>query len=135
MSAFFVVLGAFCQTGIDGEGRAGGPPFTRRWTVVLDSVADGVGDRVELRRGVVTKQRDGGDANDRDQRNEEGVLDQRGATLVIETGPEPVGEEFERGDHFLLAPYGNGGGGGDDHPRIPGCWLPVDRTIGVTRDD
>src|SRR4051794_13816986 len=102
MSAFFVVLGAFCQTGIDGEGRAYGPPFTRRWTVVLDSVTDGVGDRAELRRGVVTKQRDGGDANDRDQRNEEGVLDQRGATLVIEAGPKPGGEELERGDHFFV---------------------------------
>src|SRR5437868_668289 len=99
----------------------------------------GVDDRVGRVRQAglpaVAEKSDGGDADDRDQGNEEGVLDQRGATLVIETGPKPVGEELERGDHFLLAPYGNGGGGGDDHPRIPGCWLPVPRTIGGPGSD
>ncbi len=31
----------------------------------------------------------------RDQRHEEGVLHQGGATLFVEAGPQPGGEEFE----------------------------------------
>src|SRR3954452_22106973 len=105
LRAFFeVMLRGRGKGGKSTEGRTQARPSASISCVgfASESVgADGGGDRVELRRGVVTEEGDGGDADDRDQGNEEGVLDQRGATLVIETGPKPVGEELDRGDHFL----------------------------------
>src|SRR5947207_3417835 len=56
-------------------------------------------DARELVRRRVAEERDGEDAHHGDQGHEEGVLDERGTTLVIDASPQPVGEELERGDH------------------------------------
>src|SRR5438552_1876913 len=54
--------------------------------------------------GLAAEERDGEDADHGDEGHEEGVLDERGTTLVVDACPKPVGEELVRGDHFGIAP-------------------------------
>src|SRR5258708_189008 len=69
-------------------GREARPP-----KVCLRSV-DGGADVRELARSLAAQECDGEDADDCDQGHEKRVLNERSATLVVDTCAEPVGEEF-----------------------------------------
>src|SRR6478609_5720973 len=82
-------------------GRAVRPPPMLEVVFCCGSVAERVGGAAELGRRVLAEHRDGADADDRDQSDEQRVLDQRGTLLVVEAGPQPGGEELVRGDHWM----------------------------------
>src|SRR3954462_8627944 len=65
---------------------------------------DGGADLAELRVGALAEEGDGHDAHDGDQGHEEGVLDERGATVGLATSLEPGADEVERGEHVRGAP-------------------------------
>ena len=70
--------------------------------VLLLRVGDGVADRLELLLGVAAQALEGDDADDGDERQEERVLDQGGATLgLAETGLQ-VADDVPV--HFLVLP-------------------------------
>src|SRR3954454_20305933 len=69
-------------------------------------LVDGRPDRVELRGGTGAEEADGDDADDRDQGDEEGVLHEGGATVVVtEAGLETSAEEVECGEHGAAGPF------------------------------
>src|SRR5260221_14575924 len=56
----------------------------------------------ELARRALAQGRDRCDADDRDERHEQCVLDERGATFVLDVSLDPGVQELVAGDHFRV---------------------------------
>ena len=65
--------------------------------LATEAAAHGVADRAELRSGRVAEQADGGDADNSDEGDEQGVLDEAGAPLIVHPGTEPRSENIPLG--------------------------------------
>ena len=65
-----------------GKEAAPLPPLRTAGDLVLRSGADGVADALELRGGAAAQELQGNDADDGNQRDEQDVLDEAGATVV-----------------------------------------------------
>ena len=70
------------------------------------SAGDGGADAAELARCLLAEERDGDDANDGDERHEQGVLDERGPPIGLATAHQPGPGELIGQQHSSLPPSG-----------------------------
>src|SRR5687768_8410582 len=81
------------EAGRDGGADRGPPLRAARVARGSVAVADAAVDLVELGVGALAEGGDGEDAHHSDEGEEEGVLDERSATLTLaELGPNPPGQ-------------------------------------------
>src|SRR4051812_43956715 len=95
------------------RGRAK-PALAMRFPLVSPGSLDGAADRAELARSVLAEKRDRSDADNGDERHEEGVLNERRTTIGLATGLQPGADELIRSKHFGWSPLSSA-----DEPRVP----------------